>query len=166
MPSVPKYRLLMDSSLGSRLERRRSYRAAPRPLRDESLVAGSLLAPRSEIRNDAMSSGTTAGGRPLGARRSRPSVLAGRARLPVRTAERRRRRALRLRRPRAGLRRLVPVLRRARRATLHDVPDLMLVDRLVLHQSLGHHVELRFVGLEDFLGLVVGRIDQLAHLLV
>src|SRR5690606_39345458 len=59
MPSVPKYRLLMDSSLGSRLERPRSYRAAPRPLRDESLVAGSLLAPRSEIRNDAMSSGTT-----------------------------------------------------------------------------------------------------------
>src|SRR5690606_31461723 len=95
-----------------------------------------------------------------------PSVLPGRAGLSVRAAERRRRLSLRLRDPRAGLRRLVPILGRTRRSAFHDVPDLMLVDRLVLHQRLGHHVELRLVLLQQRLRLVVGRVDQLTHLLV
>src|SRR5690606_4415968 len=94
------------------------------------------------------------------------SVLAGRTRLPVRASERGRRLTLRLRDTRAGLRGLVPILRRTRRAAFHDVPDLLLVDRFVLHQGLRHHVELRLVLLQQRLRFVVRRVDQLADLLV
>src|SRR5690554_4269830 len=66
----------------------------------------------------------------------------------------------------ARLRGLVPILRRPRRAPLHDVPNLLLVDGLVLDQRLGHQVQLLDVLLENGLGLVVAGVDDLANLLV
>src|SRR5262245_33250694 len=44
---------------------------------------------------------------------------------------------------------VLPVGRRAWLAALHDVLDLLLVDRLVLDQRLGHTVQLLDLTLED-----------------
>jgi len=59
-----------------------------------------------------------------------------------------------------------PVRRRLRVAALHDVLDLFLVDGLVLHECVGHLVELVEVRLEDVLGTVVVVVDHPAHFLV
>src|SRR4051812_23634736 len=62
--------------------------------------------------------------------------------------------------------RVVPVRRRLRLLAVHDVLDLRLVDRLVLHERVGHRVELVEIALEYFLGALVVDVDETADLLV
>src|SRR5690606_32144572 len=60
----------------------------------------------------------------------------------------------------------LPVTRLARRTAGHDVVDLVGVDGFVLHQRLGHHVQLVAILGENALCGRVAVIDDAAHLLV
>jgi len=60
----------------------------------------------------------------------------------------------------------VPVFRRLRLFAGHDVLELGLIDRLVLHQCIGHAIELVTMFGQNLLGKLVIRIDNLANLLI
>ena len=68
-----------------------------------------------------------------------------------------RRRATIIARPTAG---------RTRCFALHDVVDLLRVDRFVLHERIGHHVELVTVVLEKLQCLRVAFINNAPHFLI
>src|SRR5678810_951800 len=59
-----------------------------------------------------------------------------------------------------------PVLGWSGRLTLHDVGDLLLVERLVLDETLGHQVQLLDVGFEDLLRARVVLLDNPSHFLI
>src|SRR5690606_31748883 len=92
----------------------------------------------------------------------RPPTTVGRSVLARRFADRSFRSLTLTRSSLAGVRgrRIVPARRRSWVATFHDVLDLSLVDRLVLHQGLGHLVQLVEVVLQDGLGALIVGINQ------
>src|SRR5215469_2689558 len=78
---------------------------------------------------------------------------------PRRTGRRRRRRRL------VG-ERIVPARGRLLRPARHDVLQLLLVDRLVLHERFGHEVQLVERGGEDLPGTLIVALDDPAHFLI
>src|SRR5688572_18431006 len=106
-------------------------------------------------RGEALGSATTKRGHSHFPRPKRPRKcecplfsVAVRLVLAGRIADRRGRLVLRLAEGRRA-RGVVPVTRRARLTPGHDLLDLLLVDGLVLHQCLGHRLELVEIRRED-----------------
>src|SRR5580658_8043849 len=66
----------------------------------------------------------------------------------------------------SGRRGVVPAFRWLGRAAGHDVPDLVIGQRLVLDKRLGHGVQLVQVGLQDLARALVIHLDHAPHFLV